>query len=87
MLYHRPRSWPYPTDLLSLMDGPDKRFLPYIPDFSFVLLDLSEFSEEDIKGVVQTYLENKSGKTLLELGERILEWDSFDRVEEWLSSR
>lgn len=37
--------------------------------------------------VVQTYLENQTDKTLLELGERILEWDSFDRVEEWLNSR
>jgi hypothetical protein len=37
--------------------------------------------------VVQTYLENQTDKTLLELGDRILEWDSFDRVEEWLNSR
>jgi len=37
--------------------------------------------------VVQTYLDNQNAKTLLELGERILEWDSFDRVEEWLNNR
>jgi len=37
--------------------------------------------------VVQTYLENQTAKTLLELGDRILEWDSFDRVEEWLKNR
>jgi ribosomal protein L31E len=180
------------------MDHPDKRFTPYIPDFSFVLLDLSGFSDEDIKGevlcrvgllllkhvftpgyeekipdilsllktllekqtglqyietviryilstsedmsaeelkqiveeqlsaeqgvltmtiaeqirqegiqqgeirllcrlmakkyglsekVVRTYLENQTANTLLELGDRILEWDSFDRVEEWLKNR
>jgi hypothetical protein len=33
--------------------------------------------------VVQAYLENQNSTTLLELGDRILEWDSFDRVEEW----
>jgi predicted transposase YdaD len=37
--------------------------------------------------VVQTYLENQNTKTLLELGDRILEGDSFDRVEEWLANR
>ena len=202
VLYHGPKSWPYSTDLLSLMDGPDKRFLPYIPDFSFVLLDLSGISDEDIKGevlcrvgllllkhvftpgyeekipdilsllqtllekqtglqyietviryilstaenmsaenlkqiveeklsakqgaltmtiadrirkegmnegihlgekrllsrliarkyglspkVVDAYLEKQSPEALLELGDRILEWDSFDRVEEWLRGR
>ena len=39
VLYHGPRPWPYSTDLLSLIDGPDKRFLPYIPDFSKLKAD------------------------------------------------
>jgi predicted transposase/invertase (TIGR01784 family) len=52
VLYHGPRPWPYSTDLLSLIDGPDKRFYPYIPDFSFVLVDLFRFSDKDIKGAV-----------------------------------
>ena len=52
VLHHSPRPWPYSTDLLSLLDGPDKRFLPYIPDFSFVLVDLFRFSDKDIKGAV-----------------------------------
>lgn len=37
--------------------------------------------------IVQTYLENQSPETLLELSDRILEWDSFDRVEKWLNNR
>lgn len=52
VLYHGPEPWPWSTDLLSMMDRTNKRFIRYVPDFSFVLVDLSRFSDEEIKGEV-----------------------------------
>lgn len=36
---------------------------------------------------VSAYLENLGSETLLELGDRILEWDSFDPVKNWIEAR
>ena len=33
------------------------------------------------------YLENLGSETLLELGDRILEWDSFEPVKTWIETR
>jgi hypothetical protein len=34
--------------------------------------------------VVTEYLENLDSEALLELGDRILEWNSFDQVKNWI---
>ena len=37
--------------------------------------------------VVTAYLENLNAEALLELGDRILEWNSFDQVKTWIQQQ
>jgi predicted transposase/invertase (TIGR01784 family) len=54
VLYHGLRQWNYKIKLSSLMKEPDPALQPYIPDFEFVLNDLTQYSNEMIKGTVLT---------------------------------
>jgi hypothetical protein len=53
VLYHGPsgRS-PVDTCLSSLINGPTEGLAAYIPDFNYVLYDLTRFSDDQIKGTV-----------------------------------
>jgi hypothetical protein len=52
VLYHGREKWNGSTSLLHLMASTDKRLVAYIPDFSFILFDLSKYSDDQIKGAV-----------------------------------
>ena len=52
VLYHGREKWNGSNDLSHLMRGTHKQLLAYIPDFSFVLVDLSEYSDDQIKGAI-----------------------------------
>lgn len=36
---------------------------------------------------ITSYLEHLKGETLLELSDRILEWDSFDQIKSWIQQQ
>lgn len=64
VVYHGKTNWRIPSSLGSILNGYDK--LPdelkvYIPNFDYLLYDLSRYSDDEIKGVAQT----KIGLTLL----------------------
>lgn len=64
VVYHGKTNWRIPSSLGSILNGYDK--LPdelkvYVPNFDYLLYDLSRYSDEEIKGVAQT----KIGLTLL----------------------
>ena len=50
VLFHGPRGWQGPLSFRSLVDIPDKDFLPYIPDFLCRLFDLSPFGKDQLAG-------------------------------------
>jgi predicted transposase/invertase (TIGR01784 family) len=52
VLYHGRKNWSGSTDLQHLMSSPHKQLLAYVPDFSFILFDLSRFSDDQIKGEI-----------------------------------
>ncbi|MDA8140414.1 MAG: Rpn family recombination-promoting nuclease/putative transposase, partial [Desulfobacteraceae bacterium] len=53
VLYHGPSSrTQINTRFSSLLDGPIDALAAYVPDFSYVLYDLTRFSDEQIKGTV-----------------------------------
>jgi len=52
VLYHGRQEWNGSTSLLHLIASTDKRLVAYIPDFSFILFDLSKYSDDQIKGAV-----------------------------------
>ena len=52
VIYHGRKEWNGSTSLLHLMASTDKRLMGYIPDFSFILFDLSKYSDNQIKGAV-----------------------------------
>jgi len=53
VLCHGRQSWPMDrARFSSLLTGPVEQLSTYIPDFSFVLYDLTRFSDEDIKGTI-----------------------------------
>jgi predicted transposase/invertase (TIGR01784 family) len=54
VLYHGSEKWNFGTDLAHLLDNPDPRLLPYVPNFEFVLFDLSRYADDRIKGEVLT---------------------------------
>jgi hypothetical protein len=54
VLYHGREKWSGSNDLSHLMGGTHQQLLAYIPDFSFVLVDLSKFSDDQIKGEILT---------------------------------
>jgi predicted transposase/invertase (TIGR01784 family) len=55
VLCHGRSNWPTNrTRLSSLLAGPTDLLADYIPDFSFVLYDLTRFSDDEIKGTIMT---------------------------------
>jgi hypothetical protein len=52
MLYHDRKEWNGSTSLLRLIASTNKRLTAYIPDFSFIMSDLSKYSDNQIKGAV-----------------------------------
>lgn len=53
VLYHGPsRRTQINTRFSSLLDGPVDALAPYVPDFNFILYDLTRFSDDQIKGTV-----------------------------------
>lgn len=64
VVYHGKTNWRIPSSLGSILNGYDK--LPedlkvYVPNFDYLLYDLSGYSDKEIKGMAQT----KIGLTLL----------------------
>ena len=52
VIYHGRENWSGSTDLLHLLAPTDQRLLAYVPNFSFVLFDLSQYSDDQIKGMI-----------------------------------
>ncbi len=52
LLYHGPRKWKSPTRFSALFHGPGDALAEYIPDFEYILYDLSRYSDEEIKGSI-----------------------------------
>ena len=52
LIYHGKNEWITGNRLTDIMNGPKKELSPYIPDFQFILYDLSNYSDEEIKGIV-----------------------------------
>lgn len=52
VLYHGRRKWSIGTNFSSLLYGPKEVLSEYIPDFKYILYDLSRYSDEEIKGSI-----------------------------------
>ena len=52
VLYHGRSRWRINEYFLSGFNGPVEALVEYIPDFRYVLYDLSEYSDDEIKGTV-----------------------------------
>ena len=52
VLYHGRSKWRINENFLSGFNGPVESLVEYIPDFRYVLYDLSEYSDDEIKGTV-----------------------------------
>jgi hypothetical protein len=53
IIYHSPKEWASPTSFHDLFsEAVPEEFKPFIPHYRAVLCDLSQFSDEDIKGEV-----------------------------------
>ena len=61
------------TDLFSILSGPYDQLADYIPDFRFILYDLSRYSDEDIKGTMLS-------RTVLLLLKHIFDADIADKL-------
>jgi len=52
VLYHGKRKWNAKIKFSGMFSGPVKELSEYIPDFEYVLYDLSRYSDDEIKGTV-----------------------------------
>ncbi len=52
LLYHGPQKWKTKDHFSSLLEGPVDVMADYIPNFQYVLYDLSKYSDADIKGTI-----------------------------------
>lgn len=52
LLYHGPQKWKAKDHFSSLFEGPVEVMPDYIPDFQYVLYDLSKYSDAEIKGTI-----------------------------------
>lgn len=73
VLYHGRSRWRINENFLSGFNGPVEPLVEYIPDFKYVLYDLSEYSDEQIKGTVMARI------TMLLL-KHVFEPDLADRL-------
>lgn len=58
VLYHGRKEWSSGVHLLDLISGPKEKLIKYIPDFEFILYDLTRYSDHEIRGnvVVSAFL-------------------------------
>ena len=54
LLYHGRRPWSGPSRLIDLMEPTARDLSAHVPDFEFILCDLSRFSDHEIRGTVLT---------------------------------
>ena len=78
VLYHGKTKWEFGTRFSSIIQGPCDLLTEYIPDFSFILFDLTQYSDEEIKGHVVS-------KTLIMALKHISQGDIFKKLPEILS--
>ncbi len=52
VLYHGERKWQYGAKFSALFAKHSEKLSAYIPDFEFVLRDLTQYSDEEIRGIV-----------------------------------
>jgi len=52
VLYHGQRKWRYGTEFSSLFSKHSDKLAAYIPDFGFILRDLTQYSDDEIRGMV-----------------------------------
>lgn len=52
VLYHGRETWTVESGFSSLFQGPVEQLAAYVPDFSFLLHDLSRYSDNEIKGTI-----------------------------------
>ena len=52
VLYHGKRRWRIKQSFRSVFAGPVEKLAEYVPDFQYELYDLSEYTDEEIKGTV-----------------------------------
>jgi hypothetical protein len=52
VLYHGPEKWTQEPRLSHLLSGPKGELSDYVPDFTYILYDLSRYADKDIKGAI-----------------------------------
>ena len=52
VLYHGPEKWTQEPRLSHLLSGPQGELSDYVPDFTYILYDLSRYADNDIKGAI-----------------------------------
>jgi len=52
VLYHGQKKWQYGAKFSALFSKHSEKLSVYIPDFEFVLRDLTQYSDEEIRGIV-----------------------------------
>jgi predicted transposase/invertase (TIGR01784 family) len=52
VLYHGQKKWQYGTKFSVLFSGYSEKLAAYVPDFEFILRDLTQYSDEEIRGIV-----------------------------------
>jgi len=52
VVYHGAEPWRSGTRLTDLLSGPTEALADYIPDFQFLLYDLTRYRDEEIKGMI-----------------------------------
>ncbi len=73
VLYHGKDKWTVDKRFASLFNGPVNKLSGYIPDFEFILYDLSQYTDDQIKGTIMARV------TMLLL-KHIFEPDVADRL-------
>jgi predicted transposase/invertase (TIGR01784 family) len=52
VMYHSPHKWKTGDKFSSILSGPTDLMSEYIPDFKYILYDISRYSDDEIKGTV-----------------------------------
>ncbi len=78
VLYHGRNKWEISTQFSSIIQGPHDILRDYVPDFKYILLDLTQHSDEEIKGEVQA-------RIFLLLLKHIFDDDIFQKLPDILS--
>ena len=54
VLYHGQRTWTIPVDFSEMFGKPEDVLTTYAPNFEYVLVDLSRYSDEEIRGTIMS---------------------------------